>query len=340
MKGIVVSLLLVASVSVAGVAVAQTSSEEQAVMESIAIFFDAFAAQDGDKMMSVTDSTARLVITANDSTGQPVMQPVSMEQFVGFITRPRAEKVVETYWDPQVTVHDNLATVWMNYNLWVDDKVDHCGYDNFQLFRSKTGWKIIAIADTQRKEGCEAHDFSGVLRSELYLQGTQYGNFLDGVEKRREMWHTNDGRKILSDRLRERVRAIPGTWHLLAVAEDGCSDSANILPYLSVLLEEMDNLEIRIVDSVVGREVMEAHVTPDGRAATPTIVLLDGLYREAGAFVERPAELQKWALENRDALTQKEFMAEKFAWYDADRGAQTIDEVVALIEAAVQRIGD
>ena len=49
---------------------------------------------------------------------------------------------------------DNLATVWVDYNFYVDDAIDHCGEDAFQLFRAPNGWKIIAVADTQRTEGC------------------------------------------------------------------------------------------------------------------------------------------------------------------------------------------
>ncbi len=52
-------------------------------------------------------------------------------------------------------VEDNLATVWLAYDFFVGDELDHCGEDTFQLARTSLGWKIIAIADTRRDEGCE-----------------------------------------------------------------------------------------------------------------------------------------------------------------------------------------
>lgn len=78
-----------------------------------------------------------------------------MTQFMEFMAGPRPEKIVETYWNPRIVIHDNLATVWLDYNLWIGDKIDHCGKDSFQLARFDSGWKIIAVADTQRTTGCE-----------------------------------------------------------------------------------------------------------------------------------------------------------------------------------------
>lgn len=319
-----------------GKALAQSEADETAIMASIATFFDGFKEKDAVKMQSVTDPGARLVITASDSSGNPVMRPVSMDEFYGFITQSTA-RIVETYWNPEIYVNDNLASVWIDYNLWVDNRIDHCGKDNFQLFRSQEGWKIIAIADTQRKVGCKPHDVGGPSRGDLYEQGIDYDDFLAGVAKRKKMWRKNDAAKKLTTNQLERVRLIEGKWHLLAVAEDRCSDSANTIPYLSVLLDEMDNLSLRIVDSDRGQDVLEDHHTPDGRSATPTVILLDEDYREVGAWVERPAELQEWAMENRGGMSSSEFLEAKFAWYDKDSGRQTVDEIISLIEAAAGR---
>ena len=57
-------------------------------------------------------------------------------------------------WNPEIRIEDNLAAVWVEYNVWGGDTIDHCGTDHFQLFRSTEGWKMIAIADTQQRTGC------------------------------------------------------------------------------------------------------------------------------------------------------------------------------------------
>ena len=176
----------------------------------------------------------------------------------------------------------------------------------------------------------------GVNREALYKQGITFDVFLDQAVKRREMWLNNYAKGGVPDDLLRRARAIPGTWRLLVVAVDSCSDSANTIPYLAHLVSAVDGLEMRIIDSDVGRPVMEAHRTPDGRAATPTVVLLDRDYEEVGCFIERPEELQDWALTGGKELEHEEYMEQKFAWYDKDLGRQTMLEVIVLMEAAAQ----
>ena len=91
---------------------------------------------------------------------------------------------------------------------------------------------------------------------------------------------------------------------------------------------------MRVVNSTVGKSVMEAHRTPDGRAATPTVLLLNENFEEVGCFVERPSALQAWFLENKPKLEEDDLYDQKYAWYDEDRGAQTVGEIVGLMESA------
>ena len=106
------------------------------------------------------------------------------------------------------------------------------------------------------------------------------------------------------------------------------------MPYLVRLSEQVPGLEIRIANSKDGRWLMERHRTPDGRAATPTIVLLDSEGQERGCFVERPAKLRDWVSENKPKLPDEDFQTAKMSWYREDRGRETVREVVELLEAA------
>jgi len=99
-------------------------------------------------------------------------------------------------------------------------------------------------------------------------------------------------------------------------------------------VEGHDNVDLRVVNSTLGRPVMEAHPTPDGRPATPTIVILDEQYREAGRLVEQPAPLAAWSARMRPVLSRDELHERQRAWYTWDRGAATMTEIVELLEAA------
>jgi Thioredoxin len=171
-------------------------------------------------------------------------------------------------------------------------------------------------------------------REALYKKGITFDEFLAAAERRKERWHRNSENSAVDPELLARARAVKGHWRILAVAVDSCSDSVSTIPYLAQLESEVDGLEMRIIDSTVGREVMMAHLTVDGRAATPTVVLLNDAYEEVGCFVERPAPLQNWVNKNREGLTDEEYLTQKFAWYDNDAGTHTVEAIVRLMEMA------
>lgn len=173
----------------------------------------------------------------------------------------------------------------------------------------------------------------------LWTSGIPYAEFLAGATRRVEMWRATEARAAVPDAIRTRVAALGGRWRLLAIAEDACSDSANSLPYLARLADGAPNLELRVVGSQAGRAFMEAHRTPDGRAATPTVLLLAPDGTLAGCWIERPAELQAWYVAHRAGLDDAEYLRQKLAWYVADAGRSILDEVTRMIDAAARNTG-
>lgn len=168
----------------------------------------------------------------------------------------------------------------------------------------------------------------------LYASGQDFETFLAGARARRVMWLRHAEDAVVPADVLARAQAIPGRWRVLVVAVDSCSDSVNTIPYLARLVALVPALEMRIVLPGPGRPVMEAHRTPDRRAATPTIVILDAEGRDVGCWVERPRALQDQALAASAAGTSGEFLRNKQQWYDADAGASTVREVVQVLEAA------
>ena len=168
----------------------------------------------------------------------------------------------------------------------------------------------------------------------LYRSGVTFAEFIRVADDRRERWERNYGEGTVAPALVTRATAVVGTWRLLVIAEDWCSDSVSTIPYLARLAERVPDLDLRIIDSDVGRELMERHRTPDGRAATPTVFLLDDTYELAGCWVERPSELQRWALGAGAELGERAFVREKMGWYENDGGSSTVEDIVGLMEAA------
>jgi hypothetical protein len=117
------------------------------------------------------------------------------------------------------------------------------------------------------------------------------------------------------------------------VAEDRCSDSAWAIPYIAKLAAAVpERLELRVIGRRDGMPIQSDNLTPDGRMATPTVVVLDESNRVLGAWVERPAELQKFYIDNK-ATMDRDVLHEKMdAWYTADAGKSTLREIVALLK--------
>lgn len=170
---------------------------------------------------------------------------------------------------------------------------------------------------------------------EIWERGVPFAEFLAAAKARRETWRDNYASGRLEEEIAGRARSLAGTWRLLVVAEDACGDSANTIPYIATLVDSAaGRIEMRVISSKVGRGILEAHRTADGRAATPTIILLDDSWREVGCWVERPAQLARKVSEETARLGEREAVERKYAWYREDRGRTTLREVLAMIESA------
>jgi hypothetical protein len=173
----------------------------------------------------------------------------------------------------------------------------------------------------------------------LFEQGIPFQDFLSAARSRRTEWLARYREAKVDPEAVARLREIDGRRRLLVVAEDWCGDSSNTVPYLAKLAEAVpDLLELRVINASVGRPVMEAHKSADGRAATPTVAVLDGDGHLLGAWVERPSALQTWYLEQQDKMSRKELLDRKYKWYEDDHGKSTIHEVVDLLRKGGHRV--
>jgi hypothetical protein len=171
---------------------------------------------------------------------------------------------------------------------------------------------------------------------ELWDAGVAWPAFLEATKSRRELWLSNWASAIVPEDVLGRAKAAGSGWKLLIIAIDTCSDSVSTVPWIAKLVESLPGLELRIVDPTRGRPVMESHRTSDGRAATPTLVLLNSDWQDAGCWIERPAVLEKWYQEHGKALSSRDYLAQKLDWYARDAGRETLREVVDVIETAAR----
>ena len=167
----------------------------------------------------------------------------------------------------------------------------------------------------------------------VYAQGKTFADFLEKARARREEWRAHYNDATVTPALITRMRALPTKRHLLVVAEDWCSDSVNTVPYIARLIDGApERLDMRLVNRETGKEVMEAYKTPDGRTATPTVVVLGEDWHVIGTLTERPASVETWFLEKQKTTMQKPLHDELMAWYEKDAGKTTVNEIADLVE--------
>ena len=63
--------------------------------------------------------------------------------------------VKEIALDFDINIHKGMASAWVPYEFYIDEKFSHCGVDIFTLFEMDGIWKIISVAYTVEKEHCE-----------------------------------------------------------------------------------------------------------------------------------------------------------------------------------------
>jgi hypothetical protein len=172
---------------------------------------------------------------------------------------------------------------------------------------------------------------------QLYEDGITFEQFLEEADRRREAWHENYEGGAPTYQALQAARAVGGEMKFLVVAEDWCGDSVNTIPYLARLVEQVSGWEMRVIDSRRGADVMAANLTPDGRAATPTVLVLDSDHEQVGVFVERPTILQEWFLRAESELPRGELYDQKYTWYAEDAGEETVRELTELARQAAGR---
>lgn len=163
----------------------------------------------------------------------------------------------------------------------------------------------------------------------LYSQGMPWDQFLAGTRVQRETWQKNAARAVPPG-LIDRFRRAGNDLRLLVITAEWCPDSVHSVPYIATLAASA-GVALLIVDFRAGKAIMDQHQTPDGRASTPTVILLRG-DREVAAWVERPASLQWWYLDMADEIGEAELLERKMSWYDWNRGTDALTEIVVLAE--------
>ena len=140
-----------------GQAGSPAAAADAEVMAVVTRLFDGMRKGDSAMVRSTFDPGARMATAMLRPTGEAAYRfdADGVEGFAKAVGTPHDKVWDEKLWDVQVHVDRNLATVWTRYAFFLGGEFSHCGVDTFTLAKGAEGWRIIFLADTRQREGCQ-----------------------------------------------------------------------------------------------------------------------------------------------------------------------------------------
>jgi len=130
----------------------QTATDS--IKQTVNTMFTAMLKGDSALMRSTFDKDMIMQAVAEDKSGKANLSTDKVGDFLKVIGTPHALVYDERIVYDAVKIDGDLSVVWAPYKFYLGDKFHHCGIDVFHLMRTPTGWKIIYIVDTRRKDDC------------------------------------------------------------------------------------------------------------------------------------------------------------------------------------------
>lgn len=129
--------------------------EQEAVRLVIDELFAGMHNGDSARVHRTFAKDARLITSYFDHNKRPAMQEDKLINFLNEVGSKHTEIWTEKILSCEIHIDDNFAQVWASYEFYLGTTFSHCGVDAFQLLKEPSGWKIINLTDTRRKERCK-----------------------------------------------------------------------------------------------------------------------------------------------------------------------------------------
>ncbi len=130
-----------------------------------------------------------------------------------------------------------------------------------------------------------------------------------------------------SDKFLKALQSITDlTW--MIITEPWCGDSAQNLPYLAVMADTSDKINLKIVIRDENPQIMDGYLT-NGSRSIPKLVVFNASGQEIFQWGPRPEPAVALFSGEKTAGTPKEIIIEKLhKWYAVDRGKTLETEIL------------
>lgn len=126
--------------------------DKNKLTETINTFFDGLNKKDTSLLSSVIHKECNLntvLLKANDNSELKKEEITNFLKSIGSI--PAGMKIEERILTIELKQDDALASAWIPYEFYVNDKFSHKGTNLITLVKTNDFWIITAIIDTRKK---------------------------------------------------------------------------------------------------------------------------------------------------------------------------------------------
>lgn len=115
-------------------------TDQEQIDAVIKQFFDAIHLQDTSALKQIMREGGQFHAYIDSPAGKRIVKSTHAE-WLKTIANPNIE-IMERYWNVDKRIRKGIATVWTDYDFYVNYKFSHCGSNAFSLVKEKEHWYI------------------------------------------------------------------------------------------------------------------------------------------------------------------------------------------------------
>lgn len=138
----------------------------------------------------------------------------------------------------------------------------------------------------------------------------------------------------VSEEVKAKVAAYKNNVTWLVQTESWCGDAAHVIPVINKIAELSDHIELKLVYRDENETLMRAFLT-NGAKSIPKLIMIDNHSGEVlDTFGPRPSDATQLVLDYKaeHGVLTPEFKEELQHWYNADKGQNTINDLLKLLK--------
>ena len=142
----------------------------------------------------------------------------------------------------------------------------------------------------------------------------------------------------VSSELKEEIKKInePQVW--MVITENWCGDSAQNLPYLSLIAQENSNISFKIILRDSNPDIMDQYLT-NGARSIPLLVAFNSNGYELFRWGSRPKIVQDLFLQwKAEGIVSPELYEKLHLWYARNKGQAIESEFIDILKIVEQDI--